>query len=166
MRAPEEVQAVRVAMGWDEDGHGESGEGPSKEKKRGKKRKREDANEGDEAGQGSTGMKGKERAVGSKRIDMDALARLLDPEASSIAEQSELENEYGGTDGVGVFDEDEVDQEDKDFEEDEDGSVGTVVGRDDLFTARSALDDGGEVVEEWRPLSPGGGGSAEDWYDF
>ncbi|EIW60749.1 uncharacterized protein TRAVEDRAFT_57891 [Trametes versicolor FP-101664 SS1] len=166
MRAPEEVEAVRIAMGWDEDGDADGGEGSAKETKRGKKRRRDDVNEGDEAGQVSTTGKGKERAVGSKRINMDALARLLDPEAHPVAEQPELENEYGGTHGVGVFDEDEVDHEDKDFEEDEDGSVGTVVGRDDPFTARSAPDDGGEVVEEWRPLSPGGGGSAEDWYDF
>lgn len=163
MRAPEEVEAVRIAMGWDEDGDADVGKGSAKETKRGKKRRRDDANEGDEAGQGSTTGKGKERAVGSKRINMDALARLLDPEANPVAEHSELEDEYHAAE---EFDEDDVDHEDEDFEEGEHGSVGAVGGTDDPLTARSAPDDGGEVVEEWRPLSPGGGGSAEDWYDF
>ncbi|KAL1947433.1 hypothetical protein VTO73DRAFT_14394 [Trametes versicolor] len=168
MRTPEEVEAVRIAMGWDEDGDADGGERSAKETKRGKKRRRDDADEGegDDAGQGSTTGKDKERAVGSMRINMDALARLLDPEAHPVAEQSELEDEYIDIHAAEQFDEDNVDHEDEDFEEGEDGSVGTVGGTDDPLTARSAPDDGGEVVAEWRPLSPGGEGSAEDWYDF
>ncbi|KAH9857697.1 hypothetical protein C2E23DRAFT_720181 [Lenzites betulinus] len=166
MRTPAEVEAVRIALGWDEDEEDSIDAGAEtvcKGKKRGTKRKRaEDGAEGDE--------KGKAKPAGSKRIDMDALARLLDPEATLDAEHFPV-GEYVGADSVGDVDED-LSEEDKDEEEDEgydeEDSFATVRGTHGPAATQCALEDGGEVVEEWRPLSPGGGGggSAEDWYDF
>ncbi|KAI0806974.1 hypothetical protein C8Q74DRAFT_1188006 [Fomes fomentarius] len=123
MRSPEEAAVVRTAMGWDADADrddaGNVSERTTGEAGRGKKRKREekDADEG-------TG-----KARGSKKIDMDALARLLDPDA--------------------------------DLDLDSVGDFGAAVN-----VQCGAADE--EVVEEWRPMSPGGGGggSAEDWFDF
>ncbi|KAI0648238.1 hypothetical protein C8Q79DRAFT_999652 [Trametes meyenii] len=186
MRTPEEAKAVRIAMGWDV-----SGEDPEEPVRgaagRGKKRKREEGGEGHGAepseavGKGKGKGKGKERAAGSRRIDMDALARLLDPDA-----ELELENlEEGGRgdgsesgaadaveEGYGDVIEDEDDEDEGEDEDNDECSVGTAHGGrgspDTACYGRGAGGGGGEeVVEEWRPMSPGGGGaSVEDWYDF
>ncbi|KAI0831770.1 hypothetical protein BC628DRAFT_1349723 [Trametes gibbosa] len=165
MRSPAEVEAVRIALGWDHDEEDGSAAGAGGEeaavkgKRRGTKRKREE-----EEGDG----KGKVKAAGSKRIDMDALARLLGPEAELDVERLE-EADYGGTavDGDGDLNEEDKEEDgDEDEGYDEDDSFATAHGTHEPSTTLCTTDDGGEVVEEWRPLSPGGGGSAEDWYDF
>ncbi|KAI0668542.1 hypothetical protein C8Q78DRAFT_1047724 [Trametes maxima] len=181
MRTPEEAEAVRIAMGWDVGG--DDVEEPARGNgKRGKKRKREegaeDAEPSEATGRGKGKRKGKERAAGSKRIDMDALARLLDPDAE--LDLGNLEKDGSGS-GAGAVEEgygdalkDEDDGEDEaeengdDEEEEDEGSVGTAQGGAPYTSCYSGVaGEGEEVVEEWRPMSPGGGGaSVEDWYDF
>ncbi|TFK84521.1 hypothetical protein K466DRAFT_553454 [Polyporus arcularius HHB13444] len=133
MRSPEEAEAVRVAMGWSA-GPYDLDAAHAETSTHGKKRKRSSQEEGAQ-GPSVEGAKGKAR--GTTKINMDALARLLDPDADLDAE--------GLGDDVGYYTYTEVGAT-KDGKE------------DDMYE---------EVVEEWRPLSPGGGGgSAEDWYDF
>ncbi|PCH38471.1 hypothetical protein WOLCODRAFT_88121 [Wolfiporia cocos MD-104 SS10] len=69
------------------------------------------------------------KTPGSKRINMDALARLLDP--SSII----------------------------------DGD-GEVIFREDVDMVPFTIGDDGEIIEEWRPMSPDGGGFEEDRYHY
>ncbi|KAI8999003.1 hypothetical protein BD414DRAFT_454349 [Trametes punicea] len=140
MRSPEEVEAVRIAMGWDLEG----GDGDEVEA---------------EAFAGVTGKgKGRARPVGSKRINMDALARLLDPDADVDMESLARDEEEGV---MHLRTEDEsVDEEEEEEEED---SVGTAYGvQEPSADAEEVM-----VMEEWRPMSPDGAvGSVEDWYDF
>ncbi|KAI0350082.1 hypothetical protein OH77DRAFT_1593777 [Trametes cingulata] len=162
MRSPEEAEAVRIAMGWELGEEGENGdvEEPGKRKS---SRKRKRAEDEDGESMLSSQGKGKARATGSKRINMEALARLLDPDADITMESIE-EKDEGGADAEHRLeeDEDEGPQDDDDQSSDE-----TASGTLNPSASHSTSDDGGEVVEEWRPMSPGAGaGSAEDWYDF
>ena len=159
MRAPEEAEAVRIAMGWSEEAEGEdvAAVGMDPASARGstaRKRKRGAREDGGHA---------EEPARGSKKINMDALARLLDPGADLAAE------DFGAQlDGLEDYGRGE---EYDDEEEEAYGEVGSratsVVRPYDHALGQPSTQDEEEVVEEWRPLSPGGGGgSAEDWYDF
>ncbi|KAI0811174.1 hypothetical protein BC629DRAFT_1589911 [Irpex lacteus] len=162
MRDPEEVLVIRSTMDWDWDA-------PVTEESsdhRAAKRKRT----------GSGGEKTKV-ACGKQRIDMDVLARLLDPETVTDEDGGHLE-------GAGAFvGEDDLVQDfgfDFDFDWGEQNTVDEVVDeREPASTpALTSVDrptvhaDGGggeeEVVEEWRPMSPGGGGAFDDddRYDF
>ncbi|KAL7283049.1 hypothetical protein ACG7TL_002473 [Trametes sanguinea] len=167
-RAPEEVEAVKVAMGWDREPDEEEEKAKEQRRTRGKKRRREEADEEAER-MGSVGEKGKAKAAGSKRINMDALARLLDPDVTLNAEALDLsQDDYDPSRTGSRSDEEGGNSED----EDEEGSVSVTTpheARDAVAGAwhgSNAVEE--EVVEEWRPMSPGGGGagSAEDWYDF
>ena len=75
---------------------------------------------------------------------MDTLARLLDPD-------THMDEDGEGFSGMGL---------------------GLGLGLDDCMDGEPTMDiignPEGEVVEEWRPLSPGligHGGYDEDWYD-
>ena len=169
-RSPEEVEVVRIAMGWDagsDEGNGE----PSGEhaQKAGKKRKRAVPHENE------GGPEANMTARGSKRINMDALARLLDPEADLaldvdatpdpgdvFVDQTVGDDTFGGHFEA---DEDEDSDDDGGVEDAEEASA-----HEDPLAPPSAHHSAGdeEIIEEWRPLSPGGGDGtcAEDWYDF
>ncbi|GBE82611.1 predicted protein [Sparassis crispa] len=118
-RSAEEADIIRVTMGWDAE------EGVDEPAQPARKRKRAHSDSDDEGAASMELNIGKAR--GSKRINMDALAKLLDP-STALGE---------------------------DFE---------MYEKDDMTTF--AFADGGEVVEEWRPLSPGGGGFDEERYDI
>lgn len=154
MRSPEEAAAVRTAMGWDADADrddaGKLFERTTGEAGRGKKRKRGEEKDADE---------GTGRARGSKKIDMDALARLLDPDAD--LDLDSVGGDFGAA-GDGHDREEDVEWDDVD----EEATVSTAHNPDRAVRVQcGAVDE--EVVEEWRPMSPGGGGgSAEDWFDF
>ena len=63
--------------------------------------------------------------------------------------------------------EDDVEDEDENIHGEENENDGAAPLRPGPSSAPAA--DAEEVVEEWRPMSPGGGGggcAAEDWYDF
>ncbi|KAI0781321.1 hypothetical protein BD413DRAFT_660284 [Trametes elegans] len=185
LRTPEEAHAVGVAMGWDLEDGADAGGGAARQ--RGKKRARKGAEEGDGAAADAGGKgKAKAKVAGSKRINMDALARLLDPGAdldvASLAGGSQDDDAGGGDpdcdygyDYAGLDEGQDGLDEDEDEDEGEgegeggpSGSVSTVEGSHDPFGAAydACTGDGGEVVEEWRPMSPSGGGAAENWYDF
>ncbi|KAM5542568.1 hypothetical protein V8D89_003529 [Ganoderma adspersum] len=170
MRSPEEMEAVRTAMGWDLDddervdarndweGVGENVPCETRAAK-GKKRKRKLPGGGDglDAGSGS-------QPRGSKKIDMEALARLLDPDADlDLATEDTVDTPANnGCDAAGPEDLDDEDDE-EDWEEQEGGAnaVGPHNGANVGYGAAE------EEVEEWRPLSPGGGGGlSEDWFEF
>ena len=145
MRSAEEAEAVRIAMGWSEAGM-ESAPARGEAGTSARKRKRGARGDG-----GDT----TDTARGSKKINMDALARLLDPGADLAAE--DFGAQLGSLEEYG--------------EEEECSEVGSratsVVHSYDHALGQPSTQDEEEVVEEWRPLSPGGGGgSAEDWYDF
>ncbi|KAH9890673.1 hypothetical protein C8Q73DRAFT_765033 [Cubamyces lactineus] len=155
LRSEAEAEAVRIAMGWhvEEMGRGEV----------------ESEGESGSAGKG----KGKEKEAGSKRINMDALERLLNPDADLDIEHLDETNENGGGDDDDVeyaFDPEKVEEyeeydgEDEDHEQ-ESVNAGYAAGGPSTVHANGGDE---EIVEEWRPMSPGGGGagSAEDWYDF
>lgn len=129
IRSAEEVDSIRIVMGWNETEEIPD-VGETKEVRKGKKRKREAGVESADAHAISRKASGATR--GTKKIDMDALARLLDPNTS-------IDNEAGSS-------------EDTETEE--------------ACTSTFTFGEDGEVVEEWRPLSPGGGGYSEDWYDI
>ncbi|RPD59131.1 hypothetical protein L226DRAFT_553616 [Lentinus tigrinus ALCF2SS1-7] len=164
MRSPEEAEAVRIAMGWsaEPEDRDAAGSVPDNEEagttRNGKKRKRSRKEDGEPA---------QEKARGSKKINMDALARLLDPDADLDAE--DFGEQLGGMDDYYAL----MEGGGEKFEEDEEaGSRSTSVvhehdlGRTPNMQYGTSLGEE-EVVEEWRPLSPGGGGEfAEDWYDF
>lgn len=112
LRNVDEVDAFRRTIDWEEDAPASDGTASNK-------RKRSTDDTGDAAGQDKSLKKG--------RIDMDALARLLDPPSME--------------DGDGC-----------DSEQDDDGVVAT---EGQLYYKGDAANE--EVVEEWRPMSPGGG---------
>ncbi|KZT11649.1 uncharacterized protein LAESUDRAFT_755282 [Laetiporus sulphureus 93-53] len=118
LRSPEEVDIVRTAMDWD-TGLAAQAESPGADRIKGK-RPRE--MEGD-----ASAMKGKSTTGGSKRIDTNALARLLDP-STFIDESGDIISEPIDRSALSVDDE--------------------------------------EIVEEWRPASPGGDGFDEDRYEL
>lgn len=127
LRNEEEVDTLRTTVEWDADSV-QPGTTPKS-----RKRRRVESEEPD-----SPQFERK-----TKRIDMAALTRLLDP--STI------------TDEDGAFQDSHAD--------DEEGAIGD----DDAYDNYVQLSYGGdteEVVEEWRPLSPGGGGFDEDRYDI
>ena len=171
LRSPEEMEAVRTAMGWNQDddegvdarndweGVGENAPCETRTAK-GKKRKRKLPGGGDglDAGSGS-------KPRGSKKIDMEALARLLDPDADlDLATEDDTVDTpaNGGCDPAGPEDLDDEEDE-ADWEEQEGANVaGPHNGANVCCGAAEE-----EEVEEWRPLSPGGGGGlSEDWFEF
>ncbi|CDO74882.1 hypothetical protein BN946_scf185004.g32 [Trametes cinnabarina] len=169
LRAPAEIEAVRTAMGWDRDGEEceEVGKEGAMEKRRGKKRRREKTDEAAEERAGADG-KGKAKAAGSKRIDMDALARLLNPDADLSVDAPDGREDYHDMDCEGS-------EKDEGSQDGEGSSVfaGSMSGSCEPRNYSAGIRLGSnaeeeEVVEEWRPMSPGGrgAGSAEDWYDF
>ncbi|KAH9926127.1 uncharacterized protein B0H18DRAFT_351681 [Fomitopsis serialis] len=144
LRSAEEAGQLRIALGWDAEEEGDVAS-PATPRKHCRKRKREEAEEDQET------------AGGSKRINMDALARLLDP-------SFDLEAEYvfNDTDDLLANDDKEcADNEVVDY-----ASLSFVgYGEDPDVLSRAPMSSGeGEVVEEWRPMSPGGGYD-EDRYD-
>ncbi len=152
MRSPEEAEAVRVAMGWSA-GPYDLDAAHAETSTHGKKRKRSSQEEGAQD-PGVEGAKGKAR--GTTKINMDALARLLDPDADLDADDfADDVGDYSYTGGVG------------ETHDGKDGVGSRSTSLDDDHDVRRACGADEEVVEEWRPLSPGGGGvSVEDWYDF
>ncbi|THG95031.1 hypothetical protein EW026_g6545 [Hermanssonia centrifuga] len=123
LRDPEEIETLRVALDWCHEDTDVTNI-PEKTKK---KRKREPTEQDDSVG----------NIKRTKRIDMDALARLLDP-------STHLD-----------------DQEDHDpFD------IAEVLGEAEHSGGQPyVFADGEEILEEWRPLSPGGGYD-EDRYDI
>ncbi|KAH9842545.1 uncharacterized protein C8Q71DRAFT_208109 [Rhodofomes roseus] len=145
LRSAEEAGQLRTALGWDEEE--EDASGPPLPQKQRKKRKR-GADEEDGGGVG-----------GSKRINMDALAKLLDPSLDLAAEYVFGDkNDYLADD----------DEEDADDENAEHAPRSFFDGVEDPDMPPSAQLEGGadegEIVEEWRPMSPGGGGYDADRY--
>ncbi|OBZ75422.1 Transcription initiation factor IIB [Grifola frondosa] len=130
VRSADEVEAVRVAMAWDATSESQDAGKTQKVRKR-KRREVDDAERAEQVSSATVREKGKGGVKGTKRINMDALAKLLDPTTT--------------------LDEDDADEN----SEDDHGEGGS-------FT----FVEGGEIVEEWRPPSPGGGGFNEDWYDL
>ncbi|PIL30498.1 hypothetical protein GSI_07198 [Ganoderma sinense ZZ0214-1] len=177
MRSPEEVEAVRTAMGWDLDDDegvdarndarndwggasalGNVGAGSSATKGEKRKRKLPDGGDGLDAGRGT-------KPRGSKKIDMEALARLLDPDADlDLATEDTVDTPaHGACEAAGPEDHDGEEGE-EDWEEYEEGAY-AADHHEDADVGYGAAEE--EVVEEWRPLSPGGGGGlSEDWFEF
>ncbi|KAI0328122.1 hypothetical protein GY45DRAFT_1362902 [Cubamyces sp. BRFM 1775] len=181
LRSEEEAQAVRIAMGWDveEMGFDEAGEKRGRKRKRGEVEDEAGSGESRRAGKGKGKGKEKEKQVGSKRIDMDALERLLNPDADLDIEHlggtnggDDDEVEYAFDPEKTGYSEDEKEDEDEyedGEDDDEQESVKAGYPTDGPSTVHARTSGGDEeIVEEWRPMSPGGagGGSAEDWYDF
>ncbi|EKM55926.1 uncharacterized protein PHACADRAFT_144858 [Phanerochaete carnosa HHB-10118-sp] len=134
LRSQEEVEVLRQTFEWDpaDGGDAETTDTPRKPKKR----KREDTGYQSDNAQDSGGKR-------TKRVDMDALARLLDPETNL-----------------------------NDIDDDEDfDALGLGIGlgekSDDVEELSSYTIEGGEDEEvgEWRPLSPGGATFDEDRYE-
>lgn len=147
LRTPEEVEMMRRAMEWSKEDGEESGSG------QGRKRRR-----------ASDDAAAKELPGKRSRIDKDALARILESE--------DAECHVLGLDLDEKFDQEDVDFEqpftmsvDK-FDEDDQCELPQVLStpaRHNCLPDASAEE---EIVEEWRPLSPGGGGYDEDRYEF
>ncbi|KAI1788476.1 hypothetical protein LXA43DRAFT_1159325 [Ganoderma leucocontextum] len=168
MRSPEEAEAVRVAMGWDLDededarnGWGEGGNVPAeKPVAKGKKRKRKlpEDSDGLDAGSGT-------KPRGSKKIDMEALARLLDPDVElDPATEDTVDNPANGSCEAAGQEEHDDDEDEEDWEGQEGANASNCHHEGPNLGYGAA---GEEVVEEWRPLSPGGGGGlSEDWFEF
>ena len=171
MRSPEEVEAVRIAMGWDIDdenadadggARNDDGNAPAKALEgKGKKRKRKLPGGGDGLNAAS-GSGAKPR--GSKKIDMEALARLLDPDGElDLAMEDTVDTPADDRcEAVGQGEHND-EEDDEDWEEAGEESAGSRhEGANPAYGAGAE-----EIVEEWRPLSPGGGGGlSEDWFEF
>lgn len=132
LRTSDEVEIIRQTFAgeWNVRDEGTGSDTPPRPQKK-RKRGEQDPTPG-----GSPSKR-------TKRVNMDALARLLDPdthldEVGEDDEFGELSLELG-------------------LENDDDERLQTSFG----FTQ----DGDGEEVEEWRPLSPGGGGFDEDRYE-
>lgn len=144
IRSAEEAGQLQIALGW--DGEGEE-EAPLKRSRQKRKRALEDESQGS--------------SKGTKRINMDALAQLLNPDMDLGVVYGSSEFDFVGED----------DRSDGDVNEDDDvraplstAGDGGADGRD--LSLRTMVSGGdGEIVEEWRPMSPGGGGCDDDWYE-
>lgn len=134
LRDPGEVEALRLVLDWDGDEEEETDQrevGPGASAG-GRKRRRDASDEG-----GRQGAKVQKSAAtttaGMKRIDMDALARLLDPD-THLEEQTEKYPE----------------------------EAEVIMDGDGVDAPYTFTPDPDEIVEEWRPLSPGPGCSFDD----
>lgn len=136
IRTAEEAGQLQTALGWDEDCEEDT---PPKISRPKRKRDRKDDGQGP--------------SKGTKRINMDALARLLDPDMDFEVAYSSSECDFVGEHGLGDG-----------YAEDEDVGARTVPAGDGNTGIPSRPGDG-EVVDEWRPMSPGGGGCDDDWYE-
>jgi transcription factor IIIB 90 kDa subunit len=124
LRTSEEVDALRRTVDWDE--------GPDTDLKPPKKRKRPASDTGEGTNADTPRI---------QRINMDVLARLLDP--STIMGEDDLDFVMP-----------------EDLEEE-----GSMVDDIDL-PALGLLADDEEILEEWRPMSPGGAGYDDERYDL
>lgn len=141
LRTSDEVEVLRRTFGWDQPAEAQEPAGTAPARLSGKKRKREDDPVvGGDTTAGSAGRR-------TKRVDMDALARLLDPDTHLGDVDVENDDPFGAL-GLGW---DALDDQGQDEGEE--------------VLVESGGDGEGEVLEEWRPLSPGGGGFDEDRYD-
>ncbi|CCM03689.1 uncharacterized protein FIBRA_05833 [Fibroporia radiculosa] len=122
-RTDEEVAILRTTMDWDDDEEVDATSSDDGPRARKRKRSKQNNEECEAFAQSKPG--------GTKRINMDALQKLLDPSYNINEETDESEN--SDSEGAQYGD--------------------APVGND------------GEIVEEWRPLSPGGHGFDEDRYD-
>ncbi|OCH95199.1 hypothetical protein OBBRIDRAFT_721018 [Obba rivulosa] len=133
-----EINVLRVALGWDHaSGPAEGAEDQGSGRGRGVKRKLAQITGGHD-GVGDDAEIEAGRIRGSKRINMEALARVLRPESPV--------DDFGD-------------------EGDEETAQNDTRDHDRFIPPTSANDE--EVVEDWRPLSPGGEVMAtEDRYDI
>ncbi|THH33010.1 hypothetical protein EUX98_g1215 [Antrodiella citrinella] len=131
LRSEEEREALQVVLGW-EDSTAASAAPPPHEKEGRGKRKR---------GEEDPAQAGEAKAKRTRRIDMDALARVL-----------------GSDDLTSDFHDDEP--EDGGYESGHSAPYsGNALATEEYNdTSIYELVDGEEVVGEWRPMSPGGGG--------
>ncbi|KIP04803.1 hypothetical protein PHLGIDRAFT_180745 [Phlebiopsis gigantea 11061_1 CR5-6] len=136
MRTSDEVEVLRksIAQDWDIPPDSSPGSGA-----RPKKRKHQD----------SAHPPSSPPAKRTKRVNMDALARLLDPETHLDEVEADEEGKFDAFSNSWSLD----------LNDDDDHSNGGHTP----FATTHAGDD--EEIEEWRPLSPGGGGFDEDRYD-
>ncbi|KAI0086609.1 hypothetical protein BDY19DRAFT_894320 [Irpex rosettiformis] len=162
LRTEEEVRVVGMTVDWGLDESAPMGGGGENDG-RPKKRKKISAAGGDK------------KTGGAKRINMDVLARLLDPNV--IAGEYDLDIESGA-----VVGEDDFDPIDLGYDSDSDCHAAAdqvdegTTNRDTLTPPRTlasancpGVRSGGgeeEIIEEWRPMSPGGGFDDGDRYDF
>ena len=146
IRTAEEAGQLQMALGWDDD----DDEEPPPPKRVSRKRKR--AGE-DEGGDGTR--------KGTKRINMDALAQLLNPDMDLEVVYGSSDFDFVGDDDLGEGDEDE-DDDLAPLPTADNGGSGDGGG----VPSKSTISGGdGEVIEEWRPMSPGGVGFDDGWYE-
>ncbi|KAL4244089.1 hypothetical protein ABKN59_011224 [Abortiporus biennis] len=143
LRDDDEIQTLQQSglLDWDvEEAEIKSGS---------KKRKRDANDEGGESGKKT-----------QKRIDMDRLQRLLDPNNNlgefELDENVESVDDYSFDFGLEFGTSFPV----------YDGPGHDDLTQDDRRVDASRSEDGVEVIEEWRPASPGGVGYDEDRYDL
>lgn len=135
IRSQDEVDVLRQTFDWDVSEQDDADATPKKSKKR----KRCDTESKDDTVESEPKH--------TKRVNMDALARLLDPETNldDFGDDEDFDALGLGL-GLGLDEKDEDEQEDQDLPH-------AIVG------------GGDEEIEEWRPLSPGGEMFDEDRYD-
>ena len=152
-RSEEEIESLRTAFDWDPTRVSKS---PSTSPKRKKKRKRavEDASDHNSI----VGPSVKR----TKRINMNALAKILDP---TVTADLGDDDEIHFSDPIDLFDVTWAHEGHPEHEAlEEPGNV--FPQAHSLLVPQAADGDGGEVVGEWRPLSPGGGGYDDEWYEM
>jgi transcription factor IIIB subunit 2 len=187
MRSPQEIDLLRRTVTWDGD-EDEEDEASATERGKGK------VQQGMKRSGGC--KKKKEKAPkGSQRVNMDALAWVLGAQQATPeeglektagddplrwADMVEMAKELGLDNGQ---DDDAGQKEDSpvlDYWDDKDGDKDEELDSPfDGKNSKDTLDNSGspnifrgadeEDVEEWRPLSPGGGNSGLDegnWYEF
>ncbi|KAH8102866.1 hypothetical protein BXZ70DRAFT_926915 [Cristinia sonorae] len=125
-RTAEEIRTLKDAFGWDPT---DLPDPSSPGKARKTKRKRAPAVEAD-GHEGESSTAGPPPPKRTKRINMDALAKLLDPDTSL---------------------------EDDPFPHTDDGPCFSDPIQEEHTAESPSAWDGEEVVGEWRPMSPGGG---------
>ena len=145
IRTAEEAGQLQTALGWDGEDGSEDPPPPPKRSNRKRKRMGEDAD----------GAEGPSK--GTRRINMDALAQLLNPDMDLEAAYGASEYDFVGDDDA----DDDGDDERAPLSPAGDG------GDDDHDPPSRPVEDAGdgEIVEEWRPMSPGGRGFDDDWCD-
>jgi len=146
LRSEEEMEALQIAFGWEE-----RTTEPAEQKPKRKKRKR-----GKKDGQDGEVKR-------TKRIDMDALARVLESEGVLT---TNLEEDHSDDDDNDKRDVD--DNDNRDVDQAEAPNPFFSVAGDTLAPADHCDEvvDDEEVVGEWRPMSPGGGGYDNERYDL
>lgn len=152
LRTDDEVQALKATFDWAGSHTGKQLASDSSIKKR----KRQQSHPEDDT---STSPSVKR----TKRVNLDILASLLDP-MNNLYEDDAQDEHCVSVDTMPSVETSEIGSVYRDDDDDDDDNDEGNNGDEEFGLC--GIGEDGEVVEEWRPLSPEGVGFDEDRYEF